>query len=162
MGRHLGWPPHRPASHAHRGPTPRTEVMFGPAGRWYVYFTYGMHWCANVVCGAEGEPAAVLLRAAAPLTGLDMMAEARGRPRRERDLCSGPAKLCQALGISGLDNATSVSDGAVRIVDDGAAPPARVVTDGRIGITAGRDLPWRWLVDGDPNISARVTSGPRS
>jgi DNA-3-methyladenine glycosylase len=150
-----------PASHAHRGPTPRTEVMFGPAGRWYVYFTYGMHWCANVVCGREGTAAAVLLRAAAPLTGLDAMAEARGRPRRTRDLCSGPAKLCQALGIDGSDNATSVADGSVRIVDDGAALPTTVVQAERIGITEGRDLRWRWLVDGDPNVSVRPSPGVR-
>ena len=92
------------ASHAYRGLTPRTAVMFGPAGFLYVYFTYGMHWCANVVCGPEGEAAAVLIRALAPTSGLAAMREARPAARLERDLCNGPAKLCQALGITGQDN----------------------------------------------------------
>ena len=100
-----------PGSHGFRGPTRRTAVMFGPAGHLYVYFTYGMHWCANAVAGADGVAAAVLLRALTPLQGLDAMYEARGRAaRRDRDLCSGPAKLTQALGIDGaLDGADLVS-----------------------------------------------------
>src|SRR5204862_5923547 len=89
-----------PGSHAFRGKTNRNATMFGPAGGLYVYFTYGMHWCANAVCGDVGEGVAVLLRAAAPLTGLDTMRVNRGpKITRDRDLCSGPAKLCQAFGL---------------------------------------------------------------
>src|SRR3954451_13249293 len=89
-----------PGSHAYRGMTRRNATMFGPAGGLYVYFTYGMHWCANAVCGDDGEGVAVLLRAAAPLTGVEAMRDSRGRAaRRDRDLCSGPAKLCESLGL---------------------------------------------------------------
>src|SRR3954462_2532712 len=91
-----------PGSHAYRGMTKRNTTMFGPAGGLYVYFTYGMHWCANAVCGDDGEGVAVLLRALAPLDGLDAMRAARGPAvRRDRDLTPGPAKLCQAFGIDG-------------------------------------------------------------
>src|SRR5436190_7143702 len=145
-----------PGSHAYRGMTRRNATMFGPAGGLYVYFTYGMHWCANAVCGDEGEGVAVLLRALAPLEGLDLMRASRGAAaRRDRDLTSGPAKLCQAFGIDGTyDGADLVSgDRGVTIVDDGVRPPRRPGNSVRIGLTAGAEHPWRWYVPGDPNLS---------
>jgi len=144
-------------SHAYRGMTPRTEVMFGPPGHLYVYFTYGMHWCANVVAapGRAGDAAAVLLRAAAPVDGIELMRERRVKARRDRDLLAGPARLCQAFGITGVDNGSDLGRGPLRIVDDGVAPPPTPATSTRIGLAAGRgdDHPWRFFVPGDPNLS---------
>jgi len=144
-----------PASHGFRGPTARNEVMFGPAGHLYVYFTYGMHFCANAVCGGVGESSAVLLRALAPLTGLDEMRAARGvAAKRDRDLCSGPAKLCQALGIDrDQDGLDLVRGDEVGVYDDGTPPPTVPGVSARIGISVAVDEPWRWFVPGDPNLS---------
>ena len=145
-----------PGSHGFRGRTKRTATMFGPPGHLYVYFTYGMHWCANVVAETDGVAAAVLLRALTPLEGLDAMYEARGpAARRDRDLCSGPAKLTQALGIDGdLDGADLVTaDRGVTIVDDAEPPPPSPAATTRIGLTNGADLPWRFYVAGTPDIS---------
>ena len=142
-------------SHAFRGPTPRTTVMFGPPGHLYVYFTYGMHWCANVVATKHGDAAAVLLRAAAPIAGLELMRSRRVKARRDRDLCAGPARLCQAFGITGAQNGADLTRGPLRIVDDGTAPPDRPGVSRRIGLAAGRgdEQPWRFTVPGDPNLS---------
>jgi DNA-3-methyladenine glycosylase len=144
-----------PGSHAFRGPTRRNATMFGPAGHLYVYFTYGMHWCANVVCGDDGEATAVLLRALAPLDGVELMRARRPAARRDTDLCSGPAKLCQALALDRAHDGADLVGGAggVRILDDGTPPPARPVRTTRVGLTAGSDRPWRWYVNGDPNVS---------
>jgi DNA-3-methyladenine glycosylase len=146
-----------PGSHAYRGRTRRNIVMFGPPGHLYVYFSYGVHWCANVVCRGEGVAAAVLLRALAPLDGLDAMRAARPAARRDRDLCSGPGRLCQALGIDRRhDGADLVSnDRGVTIVDDGVAPPEHPLCATRVGLRLGGELPWRWYVPGDPNVSRR-------
>ncbi|MGZ4694638.1 MAG: DNA-3-methyladenine glycosylase [Acidimicrobiales bacterium] len=148
-----------PASHAYRGQTPRNATMFGPPGLLYVYFTYGMHWCANAVCGEEGEAVAVLLRAGAPLRGLDAMRASRPAARREQDLANGPAKLCQALDIDrrhdGVDLAGPGS--AVAIFDDGTPPPRRPGRSPRVGISVAVDRPWRWYVPGDPNVSRTRT-----
>lgn len=143
-----------PGSHAYRGMTKRNRVMFGPPGGLYVYFTYGMHWCANAVCG-DHDGYAVLLRALAPVDGVEAMQAARPAARRERDLCSGPAKLCQAFGLDGeFDGADLVTgDREVRIVDDGVPPPSDPVQTTRIGLSAGAEHPWRWYVAGDPNVS---------
>ena len=154
------------ASHAYRGPTPRTAVMFGPPGHLYVYFTYGMHWCANVVCGPEGEAAAVLIRALEPTAGLDQMWAARPAARHERDLCNGPAKLCQALGITGADNGADLlagpgrsgaaaAPGLVRLLDDGTPPPRRPGRGTRIGIREATEKRWRFWVPGSASVSRR-------
>lgn len=142
-----------PASHSWRGMTARNATMFGPAGHMYVYFTYGMHWCANAVCGEDGEGTAVLLRALEPLRGLDLMYPARPAARKDRDLCSGPARLAQALGIDGRFDGEDLVTGAFRILDDGTPPPATPVATTRVGITRARDLPWRWYVPGHAGIS---------
>jgi DNA-3-methyladenine glycosylase len=156
-----------PASHAYRGMTPRTGVMFGPPGFLYVYFTYGMHWCANVVTGPEGRASALLIRALAPMRGLDEMRQARVAARRDRDLCNGPAKLCQAMGIAGAENGTDLfvrrtrrADGeapstgiGVRLLDDGTPPPKSPAQGRRIGISVAKEEPWRFWVAGDENVS---------
>ena len=144
-----------PGSHAFRGMTKRNATMFGPPGRLYVYFTYGMHWCANVVCDDEGQGSAVLLRAAEPLAGLEEMRVRRTAARRNRDLCRGPARLCQAFALDGtFDGADlATADRGVTIVDDGTPPPDQPVVGTRIGLSSGADLPWRWCVPGDPHLS---------
>ena len=142
-----------PASHAYRGPTRRNATMFGPPGHLYVYFTYGMHWCANAVCRPEGTGHAVLLRAGAPLEGLEAMYAARPAAVRDRDLCRGPARLCQAFSVTGIDDGTDLVKGDIRICDDGTPPPERPGQGVRIGIRQAAERPWRWWVDGDPNVS---------
>jgi DNA-3-methyladenine glycosylase len=130
--------------------------MFGPAGLLYVYFTYGMHWCANAVCGDVDDGLAVLLRAAAPLTGLDEMYARRSSiAKRDRDLCSGPAKLCQSFGLDRAHNGADLvtGDRGVMIIDDGVPPPRRPGNSVRIGLNAGAEHLWRWYVEGDPNVS---------
>lgn len=146
-----------PASHAYRGPTPRNAVMFGRPGHLYVYFTYGMHWCANAVCREDGVAAAVLLRALAPIDGIDAMRAARPLARRDRDLCSGPAKLCQALGIGPAHNGVDLTRRAspVRIVDDGTAPPTSPTVSTRVGLSVGVEQLWRWYVAADDNVSRK-------
>jgi DNA-3-methyladenine glycosylase len=144
-----------PAAHSWRGRTARNAAMFGPPGLLYVYFTYGMHWCCNPVCGEEREGVAVLLRALAPLTGLAAMRRARPACRHDRDLCRGPARLCQALGITGAQDGVDLVEGAggFAIVDDGTPPPAEPAVSPRIGITRAAEEPWRWYVAGDRYVS---------
>jgi DNA-3-methyladenine glycosylase len=146
-----------PGSHAFRGRTARNATMFGPPGHLYVYFTYGMHWCANAVAGPGGIPHAVLLRAGAPLVGLDVMRSRRLAARRDRDLCAGPARLAQAFGIDRAFDGVDLVSGPLRVVDDGTEPPARPGVTTRVGLSAGRgdDRPWRYVVSGDPNLSRR-------
>lgn len=145
-----------PAAHTYRGRTARNAAMFETGGVLYVYFSFGVHWCANVVCGRAGEGVAVLLRALAPIEGLDDMRADRGAAaRRDRDLCSGPGKLTQAMGIGKQhDGVDLVAPGPLRIHDDGHVP-ADVVQTTRVGISVAADEPWRWYVAGDPNVSRR-------
>ena len=144
-----------PGSHAFRGQTPRNATMFGVPGLLYVYFTYGMHWCANAVCGDEGWASAVLLRAIHPVAGVEVMRARRPKARRERDLTNGPAKLCQALAIErSFDGADLVTgDRGITVVDDGVPAPAAIGQSTRIGLSAGAEHPWRWYVAGDPYVS---------
>lgn len=156
--------PGDPASHGFRGPTPRNASMFGPPGRLYVYFTYGHHWMMNVVTRPEGEGSAVLLRALEPLEGLPVMAASRGRAN-PRDLCSGPGKLAQALGVDRTQDGEDLLRGRVVWLEAGASvPPDRIATGGRVGVSVGVEEPWRFVVAGDPFVSrGRVgPPGPRA
>jgi DNA-3-methyladenine glycosylase len=144
-----------PGSHAFRGRTPRTEVMFGRAGVAYVYFTYGMHWCMNVVTGTEGTASAVLLRAGEVVDGLD---EARSRRpgARDRDLARGPARLTKALGVDGASGGTDLLDprSPLRLEAGEPVDPARVLVGPRVGVAGlGAPTPWRFWIDGDPTVS---------
>jgi DNA-3-methyladenine glycosylase len=144
-----------PASHTYRGKTPRNAVMFGPPGHMYVHFTYGMHWCCNGVTGPEGDGCGFLIRALEPLHGLEQMRAARTRVASDRDLCRGPARLAQAMGIHGAHNGLDLvhaRDGFA-IVSDGMPPPDDVTGGPRIGLTRGKDLPWRWTVPGNRHVS---------
>jgi DNA-3-methyladenine glycosylase len=132
-----------PASHSFRGRTPRNEVMFGPPGRLYVYLSYGVHRCANVVTGAEGDGQAVLVRAIEPTQGAVEMLRRRGR----HPLADGPGKLCQALGIDLGDNGADLcGQGSIHLLDDGAGPPADLIAGPRIGVTKAVDVPWRFRI----------------
>jgi DNA-3-methyladenine glycosylase len=144
-----------PASHAYRGPTPRNEVMFGPAGRLYVYRSYGIHWCANVVCETDGVAGAVLLRAVEAVRGLAAMRSDRPKAKGDPDLGAGPGKLCAALAITGDHDGVDLRKGPVRLLDDGVAPPARPAQGVRIGISQAGDRPWRFGVPDSPALSRR-------
>jgi DNA-3-methyladenine glycosylase len=148
-----------PGSHAFRGRTPRTEVMFGPPGHLYVYFTYGMHWCANVVCGPDGQASAVLLRAGEVVAGLGAARLRRSSARTDTDLARGPARLAAALAIGKAENGADLCAPSGRLwLEPGAAVPSASVRHGpRVGISGpggdGTSFPWRFWVDRDPTVS---------
>jgi DNA-3-methyladenine glycosylase len=147
-----------PASHSFRGLTDRTAVMFGPPGRLYVYFSYGMHFCMNVVTGTDGEGSAVLLRAVEPLEGIDLMRERRG-VTDPRILCAGPGRLTQAFGVSRADNGLDLVSGSELFVTEGTAARGDEIGVGRrIGITVATEKPWRFHVIGSPFVSSRLPS----
>jgi DNA-3-methyladenine glycosylase len=174
-----------PASHAYRGKTARNAVMFGPPGHAYVYFTYGMHFCVNVVClGEEGSASAVLLRAGRVIAGKELACARRTRGTTAiapRDLARGPARLCQALGIDRSQNgADMVSAGSPLRMLSGAGNPARsallasgdetlihpatprrIVTGARVGVSSAAEIPWRFWYDGDPTVSVYRAHVPR-
>jgi DNA-3-methyladenine glycosylase len=147
-----------PGSHAFRGPTPRTAVMFGPGGHVYVYFSYGMHWCMNLVCGPAGDASAVLLRAGEVVTGVDLAQERRTTARVPRDLARGPARLTAALGVDKAYDGVDVTapGSALRLLPgEGPRPSRRRVRRGpRVGVAGeGGVRPWRFWIDGEPSVS---------
>jgi DNA-3-methyladenine glycosylase len=144
-----------PASHGFRGrKNDRNAAIFGPPGSWYVYLSYGVHWCANLVCARKGEAAAVLIRALEPIEGLDSMRVRRGGAP-DAQLCSGPGKLCQALGITrGLDGAMMRSSDAVVQTGEVVQESAIAATP-RIGITKAAEWPLRFILAGSPHLSRR-------
>ncbi|MCS6984071.1 MAG: DNA-3-methyladenine glycosylase [Leptospiraceae bacterium] len=144
-----------PACHAHRGKTPRNAVMFGPPGSLYVYFTYGMHYCLNIVCEKEGIAAAVLIRAMEPTHGLEIMKARRGETRALKDYMRGPARVCEALGINLNHNGLSVVDphSTFFLTRDGYVPPNKIGTSPRIGISRGQHLNWRFFLKDHPMVS---------
>lgn len=139
-----------PASHSYRGPTRRNATMFGPPGRLYVYRSYGVHWCANVVCGEEGAGSAVLLRALEPTVGLERMRERRGLEPAAL-LCSGPGRLTQALGITGEHDGLPLDRSPFGLVP--ASTHVEIVVTPRVGITRAGDLPWRYVLEGSTFVS---------
>lgn len=134
-----------PASHAFRGRTQRNGSMFGQAGTLYVYRSYGIHWCMNVVVGDVGIPHAVLLRGGEPTLGHQAMVRRRGR---QRNLVDGPGKLCQALGVSGAADGSNLREGELRLVPGPGRGDRAVVRTPRIGISKATDRPWRFVLVG--------------
>ena len=154
-----------PASHAWRGETPRNAVMFGPPGHAYVYFTYGMHFCVNLVCLPEGTASAVLLRAGKIIAGEEIATARRGRPPgTARDLARGPARLCQALAIDRAFNGADVCDpgSPLRIRAGRGVAPGMTRRGPRTGVSRGADTEWRYWLDAEPTVSAYRPHVPRS
>ncbi len=140
-----------PGSHAFRGPTRRNATMFGPPGHLYCYFTYGMHVCCNVVCGAEGRASAVLVRAGEVVEGLELARDRRAGAR-DRDLARGPARLCRALGLDLSHDGADLATGPVRLCL--GEPVADVSTGPRVGLRDAPDRPWRFWATGERSVSA--------
>jgi DNA-3-methyladenine glycosylase len=153
-----------PGSHAFRGQTSRNSVMFGPAGHVYVYFTYGMHWCMNLVCGPVGRASAVLLRAGQIVEGVGLARARRHAARRYAELAGGPARLTQAIGVDGTKNGVDACDptSPLRLQPGDPISSTSIRSGPRIGLTAAIDWPWRfWLAD-DPTVSIYRVGQPRA
>ena len=144
-----------PASHAYRGRTRRNAVMYGPPGHAYVYFTYGMHFCVNLVCLGEGVASAVLLRAGEVVDGLETARERARAGAPARDLARGPARLTRALGIARAQDGADVCDpsGSLRILPGAPADHALIRTGPRTGVSTAKDVPWRFYLDAEPTVS---------
>jgi DNA-3-methyladenine glycosylase len=156
--------PGDPASHAFRGETARNRVMFGPPGHLYVYFSYGMHWCANIVCGPDGTASAVLLRSGRVVDGVELARARRGGRVADRSLARGPATMTQALGIGRADLGADILRGGSRIEllpPEGASIAREVSSGPRVGVSAAADRPWRFWLSGDETVSAYKRS-PRA
>jgi DNA-3-methyladenine glycosylase len=142
-----------PASHSHGGPTVRNAAMFGPAGHAYVYRAYGLHWCLNLVCGAGRLGSAVLIRAIKPTIGLEVMRVRRG-VEDVRQLCAGPGRLCQALGVTGAQNGLALDKPPFRL--EARSEPVAIAAGPRIGITRAAETPWRFALAKSPFLSRRL------
>jgi DNA-3-methyladenine glycosylase len=140
------------ASHSYNGRTPRTDVMFGPAGYLYVYFTYGMHYCCNIVVGEDGYGAAVLIRAVEPLDGAELLSQNRGG-REGVEMTNGPAKLCQALGIDKAMNGHNLRQKSLRLIQGESVVEEGIVQTTRIGISKSKDIPWRFYIKDNEWVS---------
>ncbi len=152
------------AAHSYRGRTKRNEIMFREGGILYVYFTYGMHFCMNVVTEREGVGAAVLIRAVEPLAGLEIIRQRRPAARRDEDLTNGPAKVCQAFAVDRRHNGLSLVAGPLTLRRDAGYRAGKIATSPRIGIRESVELPWRFFLDGNPYVgkgkrAARSRSG---
>lgn len=139
------------ASHSYRGETERTRVMFGEHGHLYVYFTYGMHYCANIVTGQKGHGAGVLIRAVEPLDGVEIIESRRGKTGVETT--NGPAKLCQALGIDMAMSGHDLRTGDLQLITRPTLPKNTITQTVRVGISQGKDIPWRFYVTGNSYVS---------
>ncbi len=152
-----------PASHSYRGQTARNAVMFGPAGHLYVYFVYGMHFCANVVSMTDGVPGGVLLRGAEVIDGLDVARDRRPTSRRDTELAKGPARLTTVLGLHRAHNGLDLTDpgSPVRLYAGDPVPDDQVRTGPRVGVATAMEVPWRWWVAGSPGVTTYRRGGKR-
>jgi DNA-3-methyladenine glycosylase len=144
--------PNDPASHAYRGQTARNATMFGPPGHLYLYFTYGMHWAANVVCGPDGHASGALLRAGEVIEGIELARSRRGRSS-DRDLARGPGRLCQALHLTGAMRGAYLFGGLEVSLDPAPEPPLSISIGPRVGVSVEADRPWRFWITGDRYVS---------